>query len=102
MEKCLFCYRPLKVGEIDFHKGCARRMFGTPQAPLLPYTRKEINALAKIVIEKRTTVTGVQEKLSVDLDKDEYGNASRLTIVGVLGRYILKPQTERFVALPDV
>lgn len=102
MEKCLFCYRPLKVGEIDFHKGCARRMFGTPQAPLLPYTRKEINALAKIVIEKRTTVTGVQEKLSVDLDKDEYGNASRLTIVGVLGRYILKPQTERFVALPEV
>lgn len=102
MEKCLYCYRPLKGSEIDFHKGCAKRMFGTSVAPSLPYTHNEIDKLARVVVEKHTTVTGVQAKLSMDLDKDEYGNASRLTIVGVLGRYILKPQTKRFIALPEV
>lgn len=102
MERCLGCYKPLKLGEIDFHKSCAKRMFGSAAAPLLQYTRKEINELARVVVEKRTTVTGVQAKLSMDLEKDEYGNPQRLTIVGVLGRYILKPQTERFVALPEV
>lgn len=102
MGKCLVCYKPLKLGEIDFHKSCAKKMFGSATAPLLQYTRKEINDLARVVVEKHTTVTGVQAKLSMDLEKDEYGNPQRLTIVGVLGRYILKPQTERFVALPEV
>lgn len=102
MERCLCCYKPLKVGEVDFHKSCAKRMFGSPVVPQLPYTRKEINDLARVVVEKHTTVTGVQAKLSMDLEKDEYGRPLRLTIVGVLGRYILKPQTERFVALPEV
>lgn len=102
MEKCLGCYRPLKAGEIDFHKSCAKKIFGASSAPQLPYTRKEINALARVVVENRTTVTGVQAKLSMDLEKDEYGHPQRLTIVGVLGRYILKPQTDRFVALPEV
>ncbi len=102
MEKCLYCYKPLKVGDIDFHKSCAMKMFGSTTAPSLPYTRKEIKDLARVVVEKRTTVTGVQSKLSMDLEKDEYGNPQRLTIVGVLGRYILKPQTDRFIALPEI
>ncbi len=102
MERCLCCYKPLKAGEIDFHKSCAKRIFGAPVAPQLPYTRKEIDDLARVVIEKHTTVTGVQAKLSMDLENDEHGHPQRLTIVGVLGRYILKPQTERFVALPEV
>ena len=37
-------------------------MFGAEIAPILPYTRKDINRLAQIVVEKRTTVTGVQSK----------------------------------------
>lgn len=102
MGKCLCCYKPLKAGEIDFHKSCSMKMFGSEVAPALPYTRDKIADLARVVIEKRTTVTGVQSKLSMDLEKDEQGNPQRLTIVGVLGRYILKPQTERFTALPEM
>ena len=102
MDKCLCFYKPLKVGEIDFHKSCAKKMFGACDVPNIPYTRKEINELARVVVEKRTTITGVQSKLSMDLENDEHGNPQRLTIVGVLGRYILKPQTERFEALPEV
>lgn len=102
MEKCLCCYKPLKAGEVDFHKSCAKKMFGMTVAPSLPYTRKEINELARVVVENRTTVTGVQSKLSMDLEKDEHGNPQRMTIVGVLGRYILKPQSEQFERLPEV
>lgn len=102
MNKCLCCYKPLQAGEIDFHKGCARRMFGTDVAPALPYTRKEISKLAQVVVANRTTVTGVQAKLSMDLEHDETGAPQRLTIVGVMGRYILKPQTERFTCLPEM
>ena len=68
----------------------------------MPYTRKDINDLAQIVVGQRTTMTGVQAKLSADIEHDEAGNAQRLTIVGVMGKYILKPQTERFESLPEI
>ena len=102
MDRCLCCYRPLMNGERDYHASCARRMFGAPSAPSLAYTRKDLAELAKVVVERSTTVTGVQAKLSMDLEHDEYGKPQRLTIVGVMGRYILKPQTERFASLPEV
>lgn len=102
MNRCLCCYKPLNAGEIDFHKRCARRMFGSDIAPVLPYTRKEIGKLAQVVVANRTTVTGVQAKLSMDLEHDETGAPQRLTIVGVMGRYILKPQTERVTCLPEM
>lgn len=102
IKRCLCCYKPLREGENDFHPRCAKRLFGQTSAPVLPYTRKDINKLAQLVVESRTTVTGVQAKLSMDLEHDAYGRAQRLTIVGVMGRYILKPQTERFEHLPEM
>jgi len=102
MKRCLCCYQPLKDGEVDYHPRCAKRLFGQSVAPCLPYTRKDINKLAQVVVESRTTVTGVQAKLSMDLEHDANGRAQRLTIVGVMGRYILKPQTERFECLPEM
>ena len=96
MRRCLCCYQPLNEGEKDYHPRCAKRFFGQASVPVLPYTRKDINQLARVVVESRTTVTGVQAKLSMDLEHDAYGRAQRLTIVGVMGRYILKPQTEQF------
>ena len=100
--RCLYCYQHLHEGEVDYHPRCAKRFFGQATAPILPYTRKDINQLALAVVESRTTVTGVQAKLSMDLEHDAYGRAQRLTIVGVMGRYILKPQTEQFERLPEI
>lgn len=102
MKKCLFCYKPLHEGEVDYHPQCAKRFFGSYPAPTLPYTRKDIDKLARVVVQNRTTVTGVQAKLSIDLEHDSTGNPQRLTIVGVMGRYILKPQTEQFELLPEI
>ena len=99
MSKCLFCYKELGPGEVDFHKYCCRKFFGTATAPVLDYTREEMDDLAAQVIKSQTTLTGVQPKLSLNLDKHK--DSQKLTIVGLWGGYILKPQTERFAMLPE-
>ena len=101
MAKCLYCYKELAEGENDFHKKCARKIFGTPYAPELPYTRENLTDLAKQVIRSQTTLTGVQAKLSLDINKGDKSGNERFTIVGLWGRYILKPQTDRFANLPE-
>jgi serine/threonine-protein kinase HipA len=74
-------------------------MFGTATAPVLPYTRAQISELATQVIRSQITVTGAQPKLSLDLTEE---NApKRFTIVGLWGKYILKPQTELYSQLPE-
>ncbi len=102
MKRCLCCYRPLHAGEIDYHPQCAKKIFGSPTAPVLPYTRKDINDLAQVIVANSTTVTGVQSKLSIDLQQDNTGGPQRLTTVGLMGRYILKPQTEHYERLPEI
>ena len=99
MSKCLYCYKELEPGEVDFHKSCCRKFFGTTTAPALDYTREEMDELAAQVIKSQTTLTGVQPKLSLNLDKHK--DSQKLTIVGLWGGYILKPQTERFAMLPE-
>ena len=102
MEKCLYCYKELATGEKDFHKACSKKMFGTPVVPELPYTRENLTDLARQVIRSQTTLTGVQAKLSLDINKGRKSGTDRFTIVGLWGRYILKPQTDRFPYLPEV
>ncbi|MDE7005724.1 MAG: HipA domain-containing protein [Alistipes sp.] len=102
MERCLYCYKELTDGERDFHKSCSKKIFGTPEAPLLPYTHTNIAELAREVIRSQTTLTGVQAKLSLDIAKAGKGTPERFTIVGLWGRYILKPQTEHYPHLPEL
>ncbi len=102
MTKCLYCYQELNDGEKDFHKSCSKKIFGTPVAPQLPYTRENLTELAKQVIRSQTTLTGVQAKLSLDINKGGRGEIDRFTIVGLWGRYILKPQTDSFAHLPEL
>ena len=99
--KCLFCYKPLKEGEIDYHKACTRKIFESTTVPVLPYTRANIKELAREIITASTTVTGVQAKLSLDISRGHAGEPQRFTIVGLWGRFILKPQTDRFAHLPE-
>ena len=99
MSKCLFCYKELGPGEVDFHKSCCRKIVGTATVPVLDYTRDEMDDLAAQVIKSQTTLTGVQPKLSLNLDKHK--GSQKLTIVGLWGGFIFKPQTERFAMLPE-
>ena len=95
----MYCYKELGPGEVDFHKGCCRKFFGTASAPSLDYTRAQMDELAAQVIQSQTTLTGVQPKLSLNLDKHK--DSQKLTIVGLWGDYIFKPQTDRFTMLPE-
>ena len=99
MCRCLYCYRPLKQGEKDFHPNCARKFFGTEKVPVLDYTCKDLDQLALQIIKDRTSLTGVQPKLSLHLNEHE--GSQRLTIVGLWGDFICKPQTMQFKYMPE-
>lgn len=100
-EKCLYCYQELKEGQRDYHPACARRFFGSVTPPVLPYSRQNISELASEVIRSRTTLTGVQPKLSMDINRGGRDEPDRLTIVGLWGRYILKPKSDTYPWLPE-
>jgi len=102
MNKCLFCYKALEEGQADFHPGCARRFFGTETVPMLPYTRDNMSALARQVIRTSASVTGVQAKMSLDVDRGGRNEPARFTIVGLWGKYIFKPQSARYPCLPEL
>lgn len=99
MSKCLYCYRPLEKGEKDFHAKCAKKFFGTEKAPALDYSCEELENLALQVIKDQTSLTGVQPKLSLHLNEHE--GSQRLTIVGLWGGFICKPQTIQFDQMPE-
>ena len=99
MCRCLYCYQELEEGQKDFHPKCARKFFGTREVPVLEYRHEDLDRLAEQVIRAQTSLTGVQPKLSLNLSKHE--GCSRLTIVGLWGEYIFKPQTEDYPLLPE-
>ena len=99
MSKCLYCYKELEDGQRDYHPQCARNFFGMRDAPLLEYRHEDLDQLAEQIIRAQTSLTGVQPKLSLNLSKHE--GCSRLTIVGLWGDYIFKPQTDVYPQLPE-
>ena len=100
MSKCLYCHKELKAHEIDFHAHCSRAFFGDSVPPMLNYSRDEMDSLAAAIIQSQTTLTGVQPKISLHLNQHE--GSKRLTIVGLWGGYIFKPQTELYPYLPEL
>ena len=100
IRKCLYCYQPLSKTEKDFHTACAKKMFGTKEAPIIDFDLKELEGLAKQIVTKSVAITGVQAKLSLELEKHK-NEVSRLTIVGLHGNYILKPPSSVYKELPQ-
>jgi len=103
MRKCLFCYELLGAEKSEFHTACSRKIFGTPNPPELPYSEDQMLQLAERVVKSQTTVTGVQPKLSLHLEKlAKKDEPQRFTIVGLWGGYILKPPTKQYKFLPEL
>lgn len=100
MSKCLYCHKELKAHEIDFHAHCSRTFFGDSVPPTLNYSHDEMDSLAAAIIQSQTTLTGVQPKISLHLNQHE--GSKRLTVVGLWGGYIFKPQTELYPHLPEL
>ncbi|WP_229206859.1 HipA domain-containing protein [Dyadobacter crusticola] len=83
----------------QYHARCCKKFFGTSTLPELHLDKQILIDLATRTVNKRIAVTGVQPKLSVDLEKEIGGE--RLTIVGLWGQYILKPQHDEFQFMPE-
>lgn len=97
MANCWFCYQDASTS--SYHEKCSKRFFGTTKIPELELDNKLLRSLADQTINERIAVTGVQPKLSVTLEKKKEQN--RLTIVGLWGEYILKPQHPDFTEMPQ-
>ncbi len=82
------------------HTACIRKFFGTNTLPDLNYTTEELDQLAMQIIQDQTSLTGVQPKLSLHLNDHE--GSKRLTIVGLWGSYICKPQTSQYEMMPEI
>ena len=102
MSKCLYCYQDLEKGQVDYHPLCARKFFGSDVAPILPYTRDNMSELARQVIRTSASVTGVQAKMSLDVNRGGKEEPAKFTIVGLWGKYIFKPQSGRYPCLPEL
>lgn len=108
--KCLYCYQNLteaelllSAGKAGFHESCSKKIFGSAIPPELPYTENDMLALAEQVVKSQKTVTGVQPKLSLGIQKMKSGeHPTRFTIVGLCGEYILKPPTSQYKNLPEI
>lgn len=101
MSKCLYCYKEIRDEHLDYHPACAHKLFGRRCAPLLDYTRDNIETLALQVIETSTALTGVQPKLSLDINRGGRNEPDKMTIVGLWGNYILKPQSAVYTSMPE-
>ena len=99
--KCLYCYNPLGKNEIDFHPACSRKFFGTNSPPLIDFGVDEIKELAVKILGKSISITGVQPKLSLDYENKKR-RESRLTIVGLWGKFILKPPFDDYPQMPEI
>jgi len=91
LEKIKYCPGTLAKGNNTYSRACLRRVFHNKSVShILPYNspQSDEDDDSKFVDNrKRISISGVQEKMSLILDK----NKLRLTDEGEQGNYILKP-----------
>lgn len=97
--KCLICYKPLTPTETDYHPKCVARVFGLKQMPAFDIDEKQLSDYAKQIIGASKAITGVQPKLSLWLEKTKEN--IRFTIIDDKSNYIIKPQSETYLSLPE-
>ena len=101
MNNCLYCYQVIKDNyNNDFHPSCSKKLLGTTTPPLVDISFSQLEEIALNIVNKHISVTGVQPKLSLHLEKQK-NILSRLTVVGVNGDFILKPPHHPFKDLPE-
>jgi serine/threonine-protein kinase HipA len=97
-ERCLVCFGETEKGE-EYHPRCSLKFFGTSTPPALDISLKDLREYAALSVLERITVTGVQKKLSLSVEKR--GKEARFTIVGLWGKFILKPPVDEYPFLPE-
>lgn len=100
MNRCLCCGKALRTENgHGWHTSCIKSFFGTSKFPDIDVSKEVLNKIAIDNTIKGYTVPGVQKKLSLHLSHDDN---PRLTLVNYPTGYILKPQTDEYIALPEM
>lgn len=89
----------MATNEIDYHTKCVITVFGLKQIPEIDIDEKKLVAYAKNIVGASKAITGVQPKLSLWLEKNKKN--TRFTIVNNKSNYIIKPQSETYISLPE-
>jgi serine/threonine-protein kinase HipA len=102
-QRCLVCCGELADGDPpDYHARCCRSLFGRSSPPAIDFGMDAIEDLARREVNQRIAVTGMQRKLSLDLEPAGSGTAARLTFVGLWGRFVLKPPSPEYPEMPEL
>lgn len=100
MNRCLCCGKTLRTENVHgWHTSCIKSFFGTSKFPDIDVSKEVLNQIAIDNTIKGYTVPGVQKKLSLHLSHDDN---PRLILVNYPTGYILKPQTDEYIALPEM
>jgi serine/threonine-protein kinase HipA len=84
------------IDESDYHPRCLRALFGMTKVPTLDLETSKLHTAALAMVG-HTSLSGIQKKISVNLSADR----ATLQVAAVGGRYVLKPQTGTYPALPE-
>lgn len=100
MNRCLCCGKALRTENVHgWHTSCIKSFFGISKFPDIDVSKEVLNKIAIDNTIKGYTVPGVQKKLSLHLSHDDN---PRLTLVNYPTGYILKPQIDEYIALPEM
>lgn len=91
---CLICLGPSDGAW--YHDRCLRRLFGARSVPDVDIDLARLHTVALAMIG-RTTLSGIQRKISVDLAIER----GALRVALGVGHFILKPQSQTFPELPE-
>lgn len=92
---CGVCLGENQPGQ-EHHPDCVRTLFGTTTPPVIEVELAKLHTLALAMVG-HTTLSGIQRKISVGLDRDR--TTLRVALEG--GHYILKPQAQTYPHLPE-
>jgi serine/threonine-protein kinase HipA len=95
MSACLVCLEETSAAH-GYHPRCVKQLFGVSKPPQLDIDLAHLHMAAQ-AMAGHTSLSGIQKKLSVSLS----GDRRTLRVEATGGRYILKPQTGSYPALPE-
>lgn len=94
-EVCRICLELVHDSTL-YHARCVQHLFGSAQPPKLDIEIGRLHTAALAMVG-HTSLSGAQKKISVNLSTDR----ETLQVAAGAARFILKPQTEVYPALPE-
>lgn len=92
---CRICLATTR-GSGTYHSRCLKTLFGSTKPPTLNIELAKLHTAALAMLGQ-ASLSGVQKKISVNLSADR----ETLQVATDGGRFILKPQTDVYSALPE-